>query len=211
MAKLTKENIQFIDSYLKKKGVKYLDVRVELIDHLSTAFEENSNYGLLIDFLNTKEVFISEFQKKRHTKIHWSYQKLLWLEFFKGFYTAKGLLQTGAVFLILFMGLQYYEIKTVAGACLVTTGSINLAAMFTHFKQRKAINKIQSSVLVFAILALPVLPLYFYSQINSFIESHLVIFIAFWMLVLSLNLAGATLVYRLKNKIIKHYNTLMLA
>ena len=63
MAKLTKENIQFIDSYLKKKGVKYLDVRVELIDHLSTAFEENSNYGLLIDFLNTKEVFISEFQK----------------------------------------------------------------------------------------------------------------------------------------------------
>ena len=109
------------------------------------------------------------------------------------------------------MGLQYYEIKTVAGACLVTTGSINLAAMFTHFKQRKAINKIQSSVLVFAILALPVLPLYFYSQINSFIESHLVIFIAFWMLVLLLNLAGATLVYRLKNKIIKHYNTLMLA
>ncbi|WP_339622691.1 hypothetical protein [uncultured Winogradskyella sp.] len=209
--KLNKENIRFIDNYLIKKGVKYLDVRVELLDHLSTEFEGNSNYVLLIDFLNSKEAFISEFQKKRYSKLHWCYQKQLWQEFFKGFYTVKGLLQTILVFLILLSGLQFFEIKTVSGACLISAGIINFSAMLTHFRKRKAINKLQSSVLVFGILSLPVLPLYLYGQIDGFIESYTAVFVAFWMLVLLLNLAGATLVYNLKIKILEYYHTLILA
>ena len=119
--KLTKENIQFIDNYLKKRGVKYLDVRVELIDHLSTEFEDNSNYALLIDFLNTKEAFISEFQKKRHSKIHWSYQKQLWLEFFKGFYTAKG------------FGLDKRDQKTISMETGIQNGGLGLLLIFQFF------------------------------------------------------------------------------
>ena len=45
--KLTREDIQFINHFLINRGIKYIDVRVELIDHLSSDFEENSNYWLL--------------------------------------------------------------------------------------------------------------------------------------------------------------------
>lgn len=38
--KLTEENIAFIDSYLKNSGVRYIDVRYEMTDHIATALEE---------------------------------------------------------------------------------------------------------------------------------------------------------------------------
>jgi len=39
MEKLTKEDIQFIDNYLIKSGVIYIDIRTEMLDHIATAVE----------------------------------------------------------------------------------------------------------------------------------------------------------------------------
>jgi len=38
--KLSKENIQFIDTYLKNSGVFYFDIRMEMLDHIATAVED---------------------------------------------------------------------------------------------------------------------------------------------------------------------------
>lgn len=38
--KLTAEQIQFIDTYLKNSGVEYVDIRFEMTDHVATALEE---------------------------------------------------------------------------------------------------------------------------------------------------------------------------
>ncbi len=38
--KLTKENIQFIDNYLKNSEVIYYDIRMEMLDHVATAIEQ---------------------------------------------------------------------------------------------------------------------------------------------------------------------------
>ncbi|MGV3461625.1 MAG: hypothetical protein ACO1N9_14345 [Flavobacterium sp.] len=38
--KLSANNIKFIDSYLINSGVKYIDIRVEMVDHIATALEE---------------------------------------------------------------------------------------------------------------------------------------------------------------------------
>jgi len=38
--KLEKEDIQFIDSYLKKEGVTFVDIRYEMVDHIASAVEE---------------------------------------------------------------------------------------------------------------------------------------------------------------------------
>lgn len=38
--KLTKEEIKFIDNYLKKNDVKFWDVRLELLDHIVSAVED---------------------------------------------------------------------------------------------------------------------------------------------------------------------------
>lgn len=38
--KLTANDIKFIDSYLTNSGVKYIDIRMEMVDHIATALEE---------------------------------------------------------------------------------------------------------------------------------------------------------------------------
>ena len=37
---LSKEELQFIDNYLENSGVIYMDVRLELTDHIASAIEE---------------------------------------------------------------------------------------------------------------------------------------------------------------------------
>ncbi|MDT0294631.1 hypothetical protein ACFQ3R_04290 [Mesonia ostreae] len=39
MKKVTQEQIQFIDNYLKNSGVEYIDVRLEMLDHVASAVE----------------------------------------------------------------------------------------------------------------------------------------------------------------------------
>ena len=38
---LSKEQISFIDQYLKNKGVKYWDIRLEMVDHVASKLEKN--------------------------------------------------------------------------------------------------------------------------------------------------------------------------
>ncbi|GAB5563408.1 MAG: hypothetical protein Wins2KO_04710 [Winogradskyella sp.] len=45
--KLTKAQIQYIDDYLKRKGIQYWDVRIEMVDHLVSDIE---NYSGAADF-----------------------------------------------------------------------------------------------------------------------------------------------------------------
>lgn len=49
---LHREQIIFIDNYLKEKGVKYWDIRLEMIDHIASKIEENENIILSKEFLN---------------------------------------------------------------------------------------------------------------------------------------------------------------
>lgn len=211
MEKLTKQNIQFIDSYLKKRGIKYLDVRVELIDHLSTDFEEYSKVVLLEDYLKSKLQFINTFEKDRQSKLHWHYQKQLWLQFFKHFYTFKGLALATILVILLIAGLNHITIKSITSVVLISSAAINFASFFIHFKNRKNIENMQSSLFVFAILSLPALPLYCYNQINTYIESNSLIFMVFWLIVILLNISAFQLVYQLKHDIIRNYKKLIMS
>lgn len=64
MMKLAKEEIRFIDTYLKKNKVIYVDIRQEMIDHIATAVEEKmvleelSFYDAFKDFMlrNKKDI-----------------------------------------------------------------------------------------------------------------------------------------------------------
>jgi hypothetical protein len=40
--KLTKEQIQYIDNRLKKEGIKYWDIRIEMVDHVVSDLEKNA-------------------------------------------------------------------------------------------------------------------------------------------------------------------------
>lgn len=43
---LTKEQMQYLDTLLLKKGIRYWDVRLEMLDHLATSIEEKMNEDL---------------------------------------------------------------------------------------------------------------------------------------------------------------------
>ncbi|NQY06836.1 MAG: hypothetical protein HRT68_11780 [Flavobacteriaceae bacterium] len=43
MKKLTEENIEFIEHYLKKTGIKYTDIKLEILDHVATGIELKMN------------------------------------------------------------------------------------------------------------------------------------------------------------------------
>ena len=47
--KLTKEQIQYIDDYLKHHKVKYWDIRIELLDHIVTTVEAKIIQGINFD------------------------------------------------------------------------------------------------------------------------------------------------------------------
>ena len=47
--KLTKEQIQYIEDYLKHHKVKYWDIRIELLDHIVTTVEDKITQGITFD------------------------------------------------------------------------------------------------------------------------------------------------------------------
>lgn len=62
---LKQQQIQFIDNHLKKMGIKYWDVRVEMIDHIVTDIEEKiKNHTMSFD--NAFTMVINSW--KRHIK-----------------------------------------------------------------------------------------------------------------------------------------------
>ncbi|MFI1772663.1 hypothetical protein [Thalassobellus citreus] len=50
MEKLTKEDIQFIDTYLKNSDIIFTDIRIEMVDHIASEIENVINNGDSRDF-----------------------------------------------------------------------------------------------------------------------------------------------------------------
>ena len=80
---LHREQIIFIDNYLKEKGVKYWDIRLEMIDHIASKMEENEEIVLSKEFLSKE--FGSNYQinktvRERCKSVNKKYRKLLHFE-----------------------------------------------------------------------------------------------------------------------------------
>jgi hypothetical protein len=50
MKNLTPEQIRFIDTYLKNSGVEFLDIRVEMIDHVASSIEDKLEEDETLNF-----------------------------------------------------------------------------------------------------------------------------------------------------------------
>ena len=103
--RLVKEDIVNIDAWLKKKGIKYIDVRYELVDHLVTEYENIENYPDLGSFLQERKVWCKAVAKKKQKAIHFGIQKALWKRLLKLFSSVHSLL------LIILISLCYYGIS----------------------------------------------------------------------------------------------------
>lgn len=75
MEKLTTENIRFIDRYLKKSGVEYLDIRIEMTDHVASAIERDLEKGISSNFYNAFKAYMVRNKKnllKNVNRHRWS-------------------------------------------------------------------------------------------------------------------------------------------
>ena len=195
--------IQKIGEYLTANGIRFLDVRVELINHLATEFENNTCYVLLIDFLNSKKNFITNFQKSLHKKRHWTYQKALFntiFNFFKKLSYFLVLMMIG--FAIYFTQLVLND-KTLKVIALMSLVIPQIIAFYWYYSPKGVYMKIHSAQYMFSIMSLPSLFLntsYFW--FNTF---H---FMWFWLLAIVFNITGLLVVYNCRLKTINLYNEL---
>ncbi len=91
---LDKPQIKFIDNYLTKSGVDFLDIRMEMIDHIASAVEEKMQK----ENLNFYDAFKSYMLKNKNEllktsrKYRWSLDKRLLLLIGKNLFLDKSLL-----------------------------------------------------------------------------------------------------------------------
>jgi len=110
---LSKEQIVFIDDYLKSKSLKYWDIRLEMVDHLASKLEQEPN--LILDEALLKQEFGDLFKVQKTEQIisfaiRKKYKKLI-LNEVKLFLTHF----IGWAFLAAFYLLEYLIFKNVNG------------------------------------------------------------------------------------------------
>ena len=205
--KLTKEQIKYIDDYLIKLKVKYIDVRLELVDHLASDFEESSSYALLEDYLDVKVTFILNFVKQRQKSIHWSYQREMWRRLAMGFYKPNYLPFTILLGFALYWMQKLQPNKTSILVLVVGLSIIHFWALITGYSHLKTFKKLQMAQPLYSIMALPSLFLYTMGAAKTLLENQY-FFIAFWFFAISFNIAGGIELRNKKNKILE-YNKLI--
>ncbi|MDB2606419.1 hypothetical protein N9Y48_01435 [Zobellia sp.] len=102
---LTKENIQFIDNYLKNTDIQYIDVRMELLDHVATAVENDMRENNRTFYYAFKEYMV--FNKKQLEKDYERLRKDLQKKSF-GILGRKMITPPFLVLFVVLFGLLYY-------------------------------------------------------------------------------------------------------
>lgn len=206
--KLSKENIQFIDNYLIRLKIKYVDVRLELIDHLASDFEASNKEEQLVDYLKSKIDFIKDFEKKRQKTIHWSYQREMWRRLAMFFYKPNYLPFTIVFGFAVYWIQQLQPNKAFTLILIVSLSTIHFWALIAGYSHHKTFKKLQMAQPLYSIMALPSLFLYTMGAAKPWLENQY-FFIAFWFLAILFNIAGGIELRNKKNKILEYSKTIV--
>lgn len=109
MKKLTPSEISFINDYLKNSGVKYVDIRYEMTDHVATALEELDG-----DFYdNFKEYMVKH--KEQLLKSNKEFARKAWINALKGLFenmvSRWGIIIFGVTFCLFCLMMAFMEEK----------------------------------------------------------------------------------------------------
>ena len=205
MQTLSKEDIQFIECFLLKLNIKFIDVRLELTDHLATEFEQETKYILLEDFLKTKVRFIKDFETKRQKSIHWSYQRLLLKQVIKFYYKPKFIIFNVLIFLIVYSFVNFSQLKNGFISLLLTIFIINMVGFAKRSYKEKDFKKLQIAQPLYSIMALPSLFLYLSNIIKTPLLEQPIFFVIYFYIALLFNVSGLMVLLKKKNDISNYY------
>ena len=144
--KLSKDQIQYIDDYLIESGIKYWDIRLELIDHFASKLEKQEQIDL------TKNLLIREFgtsatleniQEEKRKSINKKYRKLFNQEILNFFKSIKNILVLTLLFFIYYQLFREIDtklfLKLSIGVTLIPVVIAVLFQIFNWIKRNKSI------------------------------------------------------------------------
>ena len=172
---LTKEEIQFIDNYLKNSGVEYIDTRAEVVDHVASEIENRFIENNTSDFYEEFKMYMIQHKKALLKNIHkyrWSLDKKILKQVFVNLINQKVLAISGLFLVIGFtlmntLSFENVDLKTTY--LFITVGILFLSAIYPLFWFRKqkisVINR--SAVLCY------LLNYWLFSTIEKMLTGHL--------------------------------------
>lgn len=144
---LSKTQIQFIDSYLKEQGVKFWDVRIELIDHIASKLEGNKSLTLSRTFLIKEfgtKITLGNLVDKKQKTINKKYRKLYFKEIVNFFRDVKKIAVFGILlflYFLLFKHLPYKSFKIISTILFVFPMIVYIiVALKNHYNKEKSIH-----------------------------------------------------------------------
>lgn len=209
--KLVKQDIRNIDRWLQDKGIKYMDIRYELMDHLITEYEGLDNYPDLESFLKDRLAWCKKVAKKKQSTIRWAYQKEVWRQLFGLIKNAKALFIMALIalsYFILFpiLTANHFKWALFAPFFSVIIYQIYLLGFkcFTTKKQ-KAYISIGSLVSIFS---LPQMFLYVLNMFPALYKNDISFLIPYVSFAVLLNIAAILAFNKKRNIVIKEYEFL---
>lgn len=209
--KLTKQDILNIDAYLKKKDIKFTDIRFELIDHLVSEYESMENYPDLESFLRKRTVWCRSVAEKKAKSVHWGYQKDLWKRLWE-------LLKSPWFCLpLLILGFIIVQMESFVDANLFQKiltypfiGIIIIQFFYFFVSQYRAKQKLKllSSQYLLNIFSLPHIFLSFLGLVITWLKDHPYAFAIYIGISLLLNIAALSVVVQKRKIIAKEYHFL---
>ena len=126
---LTKEEIQFIDNYLKNSGVEYIDTRAEVVDHVASEIENRFIENNTSDFYEEFKMYMIQHKKallKNLHKYRWSLDKRILKQVLKNLIHQKVLAISGLFFGIILILINTLSVSTenLKTIYIVINGSI---------------------------------------------------------------------------------------
>ncbi len=212
--KLAKKDIINVNTWLKVNGIKYLDVRVELLDHLVTEYEAIDEYPDLESFLDKRLSWCKKVMKKKENATHWGYQKMLWTRFFQ--LLKKPLIVIfWALFLILIIAekpLLAWEYKYILFLPLLASACTHICIVIRNNIGKEIFKNTVSAKYLGNIFALPILIISLLNLVLQFnkILFFEVTFLFFYVMIGTTLYFSAILVFLKKRKeVLEQYDRLL--
>jgi len=141
--KLDKEQIQFIDAYLEKSDVKYIDIRIEMVDHVASEIENRIDAGDTRDFYYVLKDYMLEHKRlllENNNKFLKHTTKKLSDQLLKTFFSIKSFLLIAIITVIIYFGFQNYDSELIKNVLLISVALLIFVPAFCYFFALKNFN-----------------------------------------------------------------------
>ncbi|WP_299119808.1 hypothetical protein [uncultured Tenacibaculum sp.] len=207
---ITEKQLVFLDNYLKKKkSFSDEEERYELMDHLICDFEETTLDGNLSQYLADKANFIFQYGNDRRSKIHWAYQKELWLTVYS-FFTDLKILPISLLSTLVILNLSF----TLSNSLLYLVFFCSIVfqilyGLYLTYHENKKVRQLISFKYLGNMMSLPQVFLFSFTLVKDYLNTHRILFFIYWFMAFSLSVAGLIIIKKKKTTILNKYKHLL--